>query len=180
MSQLKLERLSSLKEHQISNKDFSFDISRQIAQPLTQLANDGQLTTTPTGKTTKTFEFDESEFDGADGKEKVIFALTNEDGVLAYILADKGWNKMVHVQYIAVDKSIRRGGNARRLVEAVVEWAKEIGFKAVRIEAQTNNISACLFWKRCGFVFGGYDEMLYRCSDGVEQEQAVFLYRFVE
>lgn len=179
MSELKLQRLSSLKEQDITHCDFSFDISQKIAEPITQLANDGPFTTVPTSKTTKKFEFDETEFEDIDGKSSVLFALTKDEQIYAYILARKGWNNMVHVEYICVDKSIRRGGHAKRLFDAVLEWTKEIGLNCIRVEAQANNIASCKFWRNAGFAFGGYDELLYRCEPEVHDEAAVFFYKFL-
>lgn len=177
MSGLKLERVAKLTENDVAGLDLSFTIKEEVAKPISQLEGDLPFQTSPLPEKIKDFGFDEDELRGADGLNKVIFALKAEDGrVYGYAVASKNWNRMVVLDFIGVDASVRGDGNALRLLEAVKDWTREIGLGAVRVEAQSNNVMACRFYKKAGLVFAGYDEHLYSAIPESKGETAVFFY----
>jgi streptothricin acetyltransferase len=176
MADLQLERVSTLTEPEVAHCDFSFKISSEVAKPLSQLALEQPFTTSPLPERTKDFGFDDEYFENADGKQRVLFVLKKDDTIFGYSTASRGWNNMVHLDYICLDASIRGNGNAMRLLNAVREWTREIGLKHIRIEGQSNNVSACRFYKKAGLVFGGYDEYLFRAIPENSSESAVFFY----
>lgn len=180
MSNLTIQRASSLTEAQISHCDFSFTTSSKI-HPITQLATDQPLTTVPIPELVKDFGFDAEDFEDLDGTTKVLFTLQKSDDkrIYGYVLAQKGWNEMVHVEYICLDKSVRGAGSGAKLLEAVESWTREIGLTGIRCEGQSNNVAANLFYKKSGFVFGGYDEYLYRAIPKTKDETAVFWYKML-
>lgn len=88
---------------------------------------------------------------------------------------------MVLLEWVALDRSIRGMGYGKRLFEKVVEWAREQGDVAgIRLESQSNNITACYFYKSCGFRFGGYDEFMYRGIPEHKTETALFWYYMLD
>lgn len=180
MNDLKLERVRTFTETDVAGCDFSFKIYAEVAKPITQLALDRNFTTSPLPERTKDFGFDPEDFTGADGKQKVIFALKRDEKTLGIATASKGWNNMVHLDYIGLDASIRGAGNAQRLLNAVLDWTREIGLAALRIECQSNNVSACRFYKKAGMAFGGYDENLYMGIPELKAETAVFFYHILK
>lgn len=180
MTDLQLERVPTLTEPEVAGCDFSFKISSEVAKPLSQLALDQPFTTSPLPERTKDFGFDDEYFQDADGKQRVIFVLKKDGKPRGYATASRGWNNMVHLDYICLDTSIRGHGNAMRLLNAVREWAREIGLSCIRIEGQSNNIPACRFYKKAGLAFGGYDEYLFHSIPENKGETAVFFYDVLE
>ncbi|KAJ3484961.1 hypothetical protein NLG97_g6923 [Lecanicillium saksenae] len=181
MRELTLERVSALTEKELTGLDFSFTIKAEVAKPISQLENDLPFKTSPLPERVKDFGFDEEELQGADNKNKVIFVLRGDDGrVYGYAVASKNWNRMVVLDFIGLDVNARGFGNALRLLEAVKDWTNEIGFSAVRIEGQSNNVAACRFYKKAGMVFGGYDEHLYSAIPESRGEVAVFFYALLD
>lgn len=181
MSNLKLERVTRLTKEDVAGLDLSFIINSEVSRPITQLENNLPFQTSSLPARTKNFGFDEEEMQGADGINKVIFTLADEaDRVQGYAVALKGWNKMVHLEYICLDTSIRGNGSAMRLLNAVKDWAREIGLGAIRVEAQSNNVGACKFYKKAGMLFGGYDDHLYSAIPENHQEVAVFFYALLD
>jgi streptothricin acetyltransferase len=79
---------------------------------------------------------------------------------------------------ILVDHSCRRRGIGRRFVQRAVEWAQSRGMLALMAETQAQNLNACRFYSRMGFVVGGVDDHLYRYSRDPQaaREVAVFWY----
>ena len=67
-------------------------------------------------------------------------------------------------------------GAGRELIAAAVQWARERGAAGVRAETQSNNVAACRFYARCGFVLAGFDRSLYVAIPGHGQETALFWY----
>lgn len=180
-NKLSLERVTQLTAEDVKGLDFSFKINAEVSKPISQLENDLPFQTSPLPEKTKDFGFDEEDAQDADGIEKVIFVLKSADGrVHGYAIASKNWNRMVLLDYISLDVNIRGSGNALRLLDAVKDWAREIGLKAVRVEAQSNNVSACRFYKKAGLVFGGYDEHLYSAIPESKGETAVFFYALLD
>ena len=176
MNNLQLQRVSSLTEKDVAECDFSFKIRAEVAKPITQLALDHNFTVSPLPERTKIFDFDLNDFSSTDDKQTVIFVLKKNKKIYGFAAASKGWNNMVHLDYIGLDVSIRGAGNAQKLLNAVINWTREIGLDALRIECQSNNVLACRFYKKAGMTFGGYDESLYWAIPDSKDEIAVFFY----
>jgi ribosomal protein S18 acetylase RimI-like enzyme len=43
-----------------------------------------------------------------------------------------------------------------------IEWAKHQNFPGITLETQDNNVPACKFYEKCGFVLGGFDLYAFR------------------
>lgn len=177
MGELVLEQVSSLTEEQVKHCDFTFIIREEVAKPVTQLALDQPIKTSPVPEFTKDFGFDTEELRSADGLENAIFTLNKDGKVYAYVVARKAWNGMAQLEYICLDKSIRGNGNAHRLFHAILDWARDVGLDFLRLECQSNNVSACRFYKKAGMVFGGYDECLYKAIPENQHETALYFYK---
>ncbi|KAM3440209.1 hypothetical protein MY4824_002198 [Beauveria thailandica] len=181
MVELQLERVNELTEKDVAGLDFSFSIDAEVAKPITQLENDLPFITSPLPERVKDFGFDEQELQGADGLTKVIFVLRAKNGrIYGYTVASKSWNRMVLLEFIGLDVSVRGYGNAARLLDAVKHWTREIGLGAIRVEGQSNNVAACRFYKKAGMVFAGYDEHLYHAFPESRGEIAVFFYALLD
>ncbi|KAI1868203.1 hypothetical protein JX265_007026 [Neoarthrinium moseri] len=167
----------SLTKENIIGRDFSFEISEVIAKPYDHLSQGTEIITTRTTRKIKTYGFDEETFADLDDPDAVIFTTMDRDGqVLGYAHAAKSWNNFVVLNDIALDKSIRGQGHGKRLLDAIVTWARQLGVAGVRLETQNNNVPACRLYKRYGFVFGGYDEFLYQGISEHREETAFFWY----
>jgi ribosomal protein S18 acetylase RimI-like enzyme len=80
------------------------------------------------------------------------------------------------IEDIAVDAAQRGNGRARGLMNAAVEWASLANVAGLRLETQSNNVAACGFYQRYGFVLGGYDRHLYSGIHVHGREVALFWY----
>ncbi|OAQ87493.1 streptothricin-acetyltransferase [Purpureocillium lilacinum] len=194
---MEIARVPRITQADIAACDFSFNISEVVAKPYHHLALDQPIATTPVEPPrTKSYGFAEEDFDEPGTAESVILALTAPsdddkddcDGaaaskgrrILGYAFAFKDWNGMATLNTIALDASLRGKGQGKRLFGAVVEWAREVGVKGIRVETQSNNVPACRFYKKQGLSFGGYDEYLYRAIEEHKAETAIYWYYMLD
>lgn len=78
---------------------------------------------------------------------------------------------------IRVDDAYKGTGIGTKLFNMVVEWSKENGLTEIKIECQTNNISACKFYAKQGAVLRAFDEYAYiNDPDAREYEMQVIWY----
>ncbi len=105
-------------------------------------------------------------------------------GFLAYLdgriagrmLISANWNNYALVEDIEVDRSCRGCGVGRALIERGREWAMSRGLPGMMLETQSNNLAACRFYERCGFILGGFDRYLYRAQSPGTTEVAMYWY----
>ncbi|KAM0250690.1 hypothetical protein ACHAQJ_008524 [Trichoderma viride] len=177
---MEIRRATRLTKEDISGRDFSFEISAEVAKPYDALTRDETIVTTPVTVIKKDFGFDESEFENIKGSDDALFTLVENERVYGYIHATKSWNNMVEIRWIVLDVSIRGHGYGKMLLNEVLKWARRLGVAGIRLESQSNNVAACCFYKRYGFKFGGYDEYLYKGILQNRNETAFFWYYVLE
>ncbi|KAL6887325.1 acyl-CoA N-acyltransferase [Trichoderma longibrachiatum] len=177
---MKIRQVTKLSKEDISGRDFSFEISSEVAKPYEPLALGAEIVTTPVVVVKKDFGFDEAEFANIKEPDSVLFVVAENGKVYGYVHATKAWNNLVEIRWIVLDVRIRGRGYGRMLLDKVVEWARKLGVAGIRLESQSNNVGACYFYKRYGFKFGGYDEYLYRGIPENSHETAFFWYYMLE
>jgi ribosomal protein S18 acetylase RimI-like enzyme len=90
------------------------------------------------------------------------------------------WNHTALVWNIMLDTAIRRQGVGRELFRSAVEWARQMGYRALIFETQTNNVPACKFYAAMGCQLEGIRETFYTNEDVERDEVAIFwAYRLV-
>lgn len=80
---------------------------------------------------------------------------------------EKGFFKYLYLSDLKVNQSHRGRGVGRMLIEKCMEIAKAEHMRGVSLQAQDNNLSACLFYLKTGFRIGGLDTEGY---NGTSQE----------
>ncbi len=107
---------------------------------------------------------------------KVIFLAYVDGDIAGRIILRKNWNKYAYIEDIAVDEKFRRRGLGRALIDQAIQWARQMGLPGLMLETQSNNVQACRFYESCGFLIGGFDNLLYGGLDVATDEVAVFWY----
>lgn len=80
---------------------------------------------------------------------------------------EKGFFKYLYLSDLKVNQSHRGRGVGRMLIEKCMEIARTESMRGVSLQAQDNNLSACLFYLKTGFRIGGLDTEGY---NGTSQE----------
>ena len=109
-----------------------------------------------------------------DNHNKTVFFAYSDTECIGQIVLKRDWNRYAFIEDICVAKAARRQGIGTALIQKAIEWAKNCDLKGLALETQDNNLLACRFYAKCGFVIGAVNTMLYRNFDN--EESAVFWY----
>jgi streptothricin acetyltransferase len=110
-----------------------------------------------------------------DNPQKVIFFADVEGIPAGQIKLVPWWNKFAYVEELSVDTEFRGKGVGYALMTRAIEWAKGQGFPGLTLETQDNNVRACKFYEKCGFVLSGFDLYAYKNLDN-PSETALYWY----
>jgi len=94
--------------------------------------------------------------------DKVVFMAYIDKNCVGQIILRKDWNKYAFIEDICVAKSSRGQGVGTALIQQAVKWAKDKELSGLALETQDNNLLACRFYIKCGFVIGAVNTMLYK------------------
>lgn len=111
-----------------------------------------------------------------DNPQKVVFFADVDGKPVGQIKMVPWWNKFAYVEELTVDMAFRGHGVGRALMMRSIDWARQQGFPGVTLETQTNNVRACLFYERCGFILSGFDLNAYRNFPESKDEIALYWY----
>lgn len=79
----------------------------------------------------------------------------------------QAWFQYMYLEDLKVNRAYRGKKAAALLLEGAKEVAKEHGYKGIYTVGQDNNLAACRFYIKSGFVIGGLDTKVYQ---GTQQE----------
>ena len=103
-----------------------------------------------------------------DSNEKVVLLAFHEDACIGQIRLVKDWNRFAYIENIAVKKDFRKSGVGHLLLEAAETWAKEQSLIGLSLEAQNDNLIACRFYVKEGFVLGGVDTLKHSANAEID------------
>ena len=128
-------------------------------------------------ESTKTYNEHEIEvLSYIDSEEKLVLFAMDQDEVVGQLTLNLHWNKMGFIDDIRVKQNHKGKGIGTALINRAKDWTIAKGLGGLTLETQTNNIDACLFYEKCGFVIGGLDKHLYSQFSEVKDETAIFWY----
>ncbi|MCU4989495.1 streptothricin N-acetyltransferase SatA [Bacillus cereus] len=107
---------------------------------------------------------------------QVIYIALLHNQIIGFIILKKNWNHYAYIEDITVDKKYRTLGVGKRLVDQAKKWVKEGNMPGIMLETQNNNVAACKFYEKCGFVIGGFDFLVYKGLDIENDEVAIYWY----
>lgn len=65
------------------------------------------------------------------------------------------------VHLLAVDPAHHKEGLGRFLMDNLAEWAREQGFKTIRLDVINHNPAACGFYEKLGYTYKGVYQLYY-------------------
>lgn len=80
----------------------------------------------------------------------------------------KDWNRFCYIENIATKKEYRGNGIGKLLLNKAEEWAKQRKLIGMSLEAQDDNLGACRFYVKQGFILGGVDTLKQSYNPNIE------------
>ncbi|WP_369903061.1 GNAT family N-acetyltransferase [Bacillus manliponensis] len=111
-----------------------------------------------------------------DNPNKVMFLAFMNQHLIGQVIVKRHWNGFAYVEDIKVDKQFRKLGVGKRLLEKVKFWTQANEMPGIMLETQTNNVGACKFYEKSGFVIGGFDFLIYKGIHAESDEAAIYWY----
>lgn len=165
MSQIEIRIID--KAHQtdinISNESFSL-FGRMIPSYV-----DGKWNYTTERFTTFTeMRFPDENYDYDEmGKNSIFIGAYDGAKCIGLAILQQAWYKYMYLYDLKVNKEYRGQRIGERLIERAKEIALEQGYNGLYTQGQDNNLGACLFYIKSGFMIGGFDTNVYK---GTKQE----------
>lgn len=109
-------------------------------------------------------------------QEKTIFVGAYQDeNCVGLAVLQKAPFQYLYLADLKVRSKYRRQGIGRKLITTSIKIARQHHYRGLYTIGQDNNLSACLFYLKTGFVIGGFDNHVYR---GTPQENKadIFFY----
>ena len=110
-----------------------------------------------------------------DNPNEAAFLAMFDGKCIGSLRVGKRWNSNAFVDDLAIDMAHRGKGVGTMLMDAAVNWGKEMGLYGISLETQNLNLHACRFYLKYGFKLGGIDRYVYTNKD-YRDEIALYLY----
>lgn len=133
-----------------------------------------QLFDSPSMKRYPDEEADWAEYISSPDREVFIAYVNGE--CAGRIRIRKNWNRFCFIEDIAVAARFRGRGIGSGLLASARDFARSAGLRGLALETQDNNLKACRFYAKNGFVLGGADALLYEGFPDSRGELALFWY----
>lgn len=92
-------------------------------------------------------------------EDKMLFLAYMNQVCIGQIRIIKDWNRFCYIENIATKKEFRGSGVGTLLLNKAEEWANQKNLVGMSLEAQDDNLGACRFYVKQGFVLGGADTL---------------------
>lgn len=102
-------------------------------------------------------ELDWSQYINRDNKTMFLAYMNNT--CIGQIRIIKDWNRFCYIENIATKNQYRGFGVGKLLLNQAEEWAKQRNLIGMSLEAQDDNLGACRFYEKQGFILGGVDTL---------------------
>lgn len=100
-------------------------------------------------------------------KDSIFVGAYDGDKCIGLAIYKHSCNKYLYLYDLKVSSEYRKMGAGESLTEEGKKLAKANGYDGIYTQGQDNNLAACLFYIKTGFVIGGLDTM---CYSGTKQE----------
>lgn len=126
---------------------------------------------------TKTYPSDDDFSDYVDHPGRKVFLAYAENQCCGRIVLRRDWNGYGFVEDLQVAAAARGKGLGSALMQEAINWAKQQGLHGLALETQDDNLLACRFYAKCGFVIGGVNTLFYANLPAPQcNEAAIFWY----
>ena len=112
--------------------------------------------------------FPDEDYDFDEMKDNSTFiGAYDGDKCIGLAVLQEHWTRYIYLHDLKVSKPYRRQGAGQLLIERAGEIALEKGYRGIYTVGQYNNLAACQFYIKNGFLIGGFNNRVYT---GTSQE----------
>lgn len=101
-------------------------------------------------------------------EDKALFLAYTNNTCIGQIRIIKDWNRFCYIENIAAKKDYRGSGVGKLLLHKAEDWAKQRNLIGMSLEAQDDNLGACRFYVKQGFILGGADTLKQSYTPNIE------------
>ena len=113
------------------------------------------------------------DFDEMSGNSFFIGAYDGEN-CIGLAIMQHAFFKYMYLYDMKVNREYRKKGVAGALIEKAKELALQNGYRGIYTQGQDNNLGACLFYLKTGFVIGGLDTKVYQGTPQENKKDILF------
>ena len=95
-------------------------------------------------------------------KASAFLGAYDTDTCIGLAVLQEAFFRYMYLYDLKVNRAYRNRGVASPLIENAKKIASEKGYRGIYTQGQDNNLSACLFYIKCGFRIGGLDTEIYK------------------
>ena len=107
-------------------------------------------------------------------KDHVFLGAYDADRCVGLAVLADDWFKYMYLDDLKVCGPYRGRGVGKALVAKALETAHDRKYNGLYTIGQDNNLSACLFYLKMGFVIGGFDDHIYRGTPQEDKANIIF------
>jgi ribosomal protein S18 acetylase RimI-like enzyme len=103
---------------------------------------------------------------GDHGQPGGALFVADDGAVCGFVdVTESGWNQVAYINNLAVAPAYRRKGVGAQLMRAALDWGRERKLRAAMLDTSTKAHPAISFCQKHGFLFCGFNDMLYPNRD---------------
>jgi len=114
------------------------------------------------------YDYDELE------KNSIFVGAYDGEQCIGLAILQQAWFKYMYLYDLKINKEYRGQHIGGKLIEKLTEIAVEQGYNGLYTIGQDNNLGACLFYVKNGFVIGGLDTNVYKGTSQEEKADILF------
>lgn len=116
----------------------------------------------------ETMRFPDENYDyGAMQSDSFFLGAYAEETCVGLAILQKSLHRYLYLYDLKVNAAYRGKGVGKMLLVEAKNLARGLGYRGIYTQGQDNNLGACMFYLKQGFVIGGLDTKIY---DGSPQE----------
>ena len=97
-----------------------------------------------------------------------------DEQLLGLAIFQDDWKKFMYLHDLKVTQAFRKNGVAAELIKKGHELALERGYRGIYTIGQDNNLAACRFYLKQGFLIGGFNDCDYRYTQQANKADIYF------
>lgn len=105
--------------------------------------------------------FPDEDYDFDQMKTSTFLGAYEDGKCIGLAVMQEAFFRYMYLYDLKVNREYRGLDVGKALLKKAGEVAKEKGYRGIYTQGQDNNLGACLFYLKCGFVIGGLDTKVY-------------------